>query len=145
MTNIELLEIPVKHIMTKNVQRVSPNITLNKVDEIFNLEDIHHLPVLDEKGQLIGIVSQSDLLLIKHWGSKFGSLVSQRKNEFLLTKLVVSDIMTKNVDTVSPDDTLATCTKYFYANKYHALPVLDKGTLVGIISSYDLLTTAFQI
>lgn len=144
MTIQELLAIPVKYVMTTNLIKIQPNTYLDEVDKIFNESNIHHLPVVNEGGELVGMVSHSDILVMKHWGSRFDLESSEKRNSFVFSKLLASDVMIKSLITVGPDATLEECAELLKSNSYHSLPVVENRQIIGIITSYDLLLTAYR-
>jgi CBS domain-containing membrane protein len=88
---------------------------------------IRHVPVVDEAGGLVGIVTQRDLLSLEH-----------KKDP--VTQL--RDVMRTDVATVTPDTPLRTAAETMIYNKYGCLPVVDDGELVGIITETDFLKLA---
>lgn len=143
MNTTDLLSIPVGSIMTNEVIKVKNDDRLDKVHDIFMNQNIHHLPVLDGEGKLVGVISKSDLMLVLDWGTKLNLRSSTIRNEYLLKSNLVEDVMTKEITCVSPTDTLETCAGILKKNKFHALPVIHDNTLVGMITSFDLLATAY--
>ncbi|MBK7872619.1 MAG: CBS domain-containing protein [Saprospiraceae bacterium] len=134
----------VNAIMTTNVISVAPNDTMDKVHSIFQKDNIHHLPVT-ENGKIVGILSYSDYLRLQNSFTLFNTLRSEVTNLVLMKSLLVKEVMTKQVAKVQPNDTIEVAAGYFRENRFHALPVVDSdGTLVGILTTYDLLNYAFS-
>jgi acetoin utilization protein AcuB len=115
-----------------------------KVDGILKDKNIHHLPVLaDDK--VVGIVSKSDYLSILHGFSLFSNKGKEKYNRALLESCLVQDVMTRNIATVKATDTLDYAMGFFRENLFHALPVVNEEKhLVGIITTYDLLSYAYS-
>lgn len=88
---------------------------------------IRHIPVVDEAGGLVGIVTQRDLLSLEH-----------KKDP--VTPL--REVMRTDVATATPDTPLRTAAETMIYNKYGCLPVVDDGELVGIITETDFLKLA---
>ncbi len=140
----DLLNLTVSEVMTSDLIVLQPDTILKEADIIFERELIHHIPVVDHQGHFVGIISESDILLLKDWGTRFNLPDSKRKNTFLLTTNLVKDLMITNVLKVSPDDTVRKCMQIFRENYFHALPVVDSnGILVGLVTTYDLLILAY--
>lgn len=130
-------------IMTPNVIVVQPEDTMDVVQDIFRKHNIHHLPVVED-GEVVGIVSHSDYLKLLHGFTLFKTQKSDEYNDAILRSLLVREVMTKQVVTLGPDDTLELAAGFFRENLFHALPVVDdENMLVGIITTYDLLTHAY--
>jgi acetoin utilization protein AcuB len=98
--------------------------------------EIRHVPVVDEDGGLVGIISDRDLRR-PDWVDQAPDL---EHVYHLDDNMTVGDLMTTNVITVHTYDTLHKAVKLFLEHRFGCLPVLDKdGALVGIVSPIDLL------
>ncbi len=134
-----------REVMTEQVITVKPTDTMARVDEIFNTHHIHHLPVVDDDGKVVGIISKTDYYKMQHGLTMFHSAKSEEYNQALFHSILVEDVMTKQVATLHPDDTVATAAAYFRENLFHAIPIVDEHKrLVGIVTTYDLLNYAFK-
>ncbi len=117
--------------MTERPVRIGADDTLlDAIKAMKNHEGIRHLPVLQGQ-QLVGILSASDIRNVLGLGS--GEPVDPR----LLQRKIVS-VMTKKVVTVTPEDSLVRAARLFTDGKFGSLPVIEKGELVGIITTGDL-------
>lgn len=99
-------------------------------------ERIRHLLVTDEGGPLLGIVTDRDIRL--NLPSQATSLSVWEINH-LLTKLTVGQVMTQSLITVSPDRPARDGARLMLNHKIGALPVLDDGHLVGIVTETDIV------
>ncbi len=99
-------------------------------------ERIRHLLVTDVGGSLVGIVTDRDSRL--NLPSRATSLSVWEINH-LLTKLTVGEVMTRSVITVGPDRPAREAARLMLDHKIGALPVLDDGRLVGIITETDIV------
>lgn len=110
----------------------------SQVLRLFTEFPIHHLPIVDGNNNLIGIVSSNDLPKVFHE-------LCDRKEKVAMDfdaidkAINLKDIMTANPITVSSTDTIGAAAKIFAAKKFMALPVVDNGVLVGIVSVKDLI------
>jgi len=120
----------VETIMIKNLITLGPESTVAHAVEIFKSKRIHHIPVVDE-GRLVGLITTHDL-----W-NKF---VSQ--DNFGTT--VIKDIMSKKLVKLEPDDKVGTAAELFLDNRFHALPVVKDGMLVGMVTTFDVLRYEFK-
>jgi CBS domain-containing protein len=144
MTQQELLKLPVKMIMTTDLYVANKDTIMKEINIILERENIHHIPVVDSDNSFVGIISKSDILLLMDWGTKKNLPGSERKNVFMLTSNLAVDLMENNVITIAPDDLVEKCIQIFRENYFHALPVVDeKGVLVGMVTTYDLLMLAY--
>jgi acetoin utilization protein AcuB len=126
----------VSTIMTKDVITLHPKDNLKSAGEIFEKNNIHHIPII-EAGHLVGILSKSDFLLFQrgYQVNKDPKGVDDVRNELFEVGL----IMTKGIAKISPDDRINTALEIFTINRFHALPVVDDEKLVGILTTYDIL------
>lgn len=129
-------QAPISDYMTKQVITVSPQDTLVHVKEIFDKYNIHHLPVVDER-HIMGIVSHSDLL---HFLRGFTGMDSDILDEARLRNYRATDIMTKKMAKVESTDRINVALEVFKINRFHALPVVDNGELVGILTTHDIIS-----
>lgn len=127
---------PVSTLMTTDLITVNPGDKLSEVKEIFDNNNIHHIPVVRFR-KLVGIISKSDLLSFLK-GMRNDS-TTKVINNTRLNNYTAEAIMTRGVAKLEPDDRINVALDIFKINKFHALPVIDKGNLVGILTTYDLL------
>lgn len=132
----------ISEIMTRYVITVGPNTTMDKVLDVFENEQIHHLPVVSD-GQLLGIISKIDVYKITHCIELFRSKSNEEYNKKLLKSLLAEEIMTKNVITLTPKDTILDAAVLFSQNRYHAIPIVQDSKLAGILTTFDLVEFAF--
>lgn len=145
METRELLTLKVGDVMSTELITVKQDTVLKDVNQIFENENIHHIPVLANDGHFMGIISKSDILLLLDWGTKLSLPASIRKNFFMLSSNLAKDVMQTNVIKVSPEDTIQRCVQIFRENYFRALPVVnDEGQLQGIITTYDLMILAYS-
>jgi acetoin utilization protein AcuB len=120
---------------------VPPETTLLSAQSILEENQINHLLVVDSAGDLMGIVSDRDLK--KSWAS---SATTLSKNElmYLLDQVTVASIMAKKTLTIAPGTTIERAALLMNENRINALPVLDGDTLVGIITSRDVIKVLLE-
>ena len=127
---------PVSTIMTKKVIAIGPEDELSLVRDIFEKNNIHHLPVV-RHDTLIGIISKTDFdvyykALSRHFEDRF-------VNETLLHVHRAKEIMTEKLAKLEPTDRINVALEVFKVNRFHALPVVQDGELVGIVTTYDII------
>ena len=133
----------VKSIMRENPICISTEDSLARIGEIFRSFDFHHLPVSNQDGEIIGIISHGDLKYAMEQIAKnsSGKVYTQQ----ILNHWDAERIMTHNPTFLHTDDPISKAAKYFLENKFHALPILDENNqLVGILTSHDLLEYAYK-
>jgi acetoin utilization protein AcuB len=135
----------VGQVMTTHLVTLGPNDTMDKAQDIFRKNNIHHIPVVQDN-KVLGIISKTDYLKILHGFTLFKTQKSELYNNAILRSLLTSEVMTRQVATLHPDDTVEVAAGFFKENLFHALPIVnDEGNLVGIITTYDLINLAFDI
>ena len=131
----------VGEIMTLMPQTVKPTTKASEIGRIFELHSFHHLPVTEDN-RLVGIVSKQDFLRVQHTLSYNWKSAMNTGEDF--EDFDAQDIMTEFPMHLSPDDTIGLAADIFLANKFHALPILEDETLVGIITAHDIIAYAFE-
>lgn len=130
----------VADLMHDKVFTVEEDDLIDRVFFLLNYEKIRHLPVVNKKGKVIGIVSDRDLY--KALGPKENpNLISAKDDKTTLSVLAhkVRHIMHRAVITIDPNDYLSHAAAIMAKHKIGALPVVKNDKLVGIITSTDLL------
>jgi len=127
---------PVKTIMTTNLITVNPKDKLTAVREIFDENKIHHIPVVRFK-EIVGMISKTDFLYFLRGFQR--NEEDRFVNEARLRVYNAEDIMTTGLAKVTPDDRINVVLDVFLENRFHAIPVVDKGDLVGILTTFDVI------
>ena len=131
----------VRRWMSKNPETVSPTTDLIDAYERMRQHRIRHLPVVSD-GLLVGIISDRDLRHALPVPSRKGEAIPYGKNLF---DTPVERLMTATPLTTDPDATIAEAAQILCRNKVSALPVVEHGKLVGIVTSEDLLWAFTEI
>jgi acetoin utilization protein AcuB len=106
----------VRELMSKGVVTIEDSATCHEAVERMMRSQVRHLPVVDRRGALVGVVTDRDLKAV-----------------------TVSKVMSAPAVCVAADDALETAARRMLDDKIGALPVLDAGRLAGIITETDLL------
>ncbi len=120
----------VAEIMTREPYTLGPDDTLATARQLLAEHHIRHIPILSAEGNLIGIVSQRDVLA-----------ASGPRGD----QLALSAIMTAPAQTVEESSNLRGTALHLQKNKLGCLPVLRKGKLVGIITDSDFVAIAINL
>ncbi len=124
--------------MTKPAITVRPETSMPDALDLMHKEHIRRLPVVNKRGELVGIVTEADLL--KASPSEATSL-SIYEVTYLLNKLTVERIMSRKVITVTEDMPLEEAARIMADNEIGGLPVMSGKAVVGMITE----TTLFRI
>jgi len=135
-------------VMVSNVITVGPNTTVKEIADILLNNRISAVPVVNENGTIVGIVSEGDLLHRVESGTERAhswwlDLLSGKEalaREFLKSHAVkASDVMTKRVVTAGPDAELGELATLLEKHRVKRVPIVKDGKLVGIVSRANLL------
>ena len=143
--------LKVKDIMTRDVKTVSPETEITQAAKLLLSERINGVPVINETGELVGILCQSDLIA-QQKSIPIPSLFTLLDGYIPLTPLnrldkevekiaatTVKNAMTPDPITVDSDTDIEKVAFLMVEKNYHTLPVVDSGRLVGIVGKEDVL------
>ena len=145
--------LTVKNIMTRDLITVSPDTEIVHAAKLLLEKGINGIPVVDKKGELVGIICQSDLIAqqkrlpipsIFTLLDGFIPLASVKHFEKAVQKIAattVADAMTPNPVTVQTDTSIEELASLMVDKSFHTLPVVDEGKLVGVVGKEDVLKT----
>ena len=120
--------------MTPDPLTLSPEVSLMEALQIMRLRRIRRIPIV-AGGRLVGLLTEGDLKRAEP------STLSDTQEHFtaVMEGTQITQIMTKNLITTTPDTTLLEVARTLRENKYGALPVLEGEKLVGILTDNDLI------
>ena len=128
--------------MSKNVYTVNSDSPLSEAVKILREKKIKHLPVVDKKHAVVGVLSDRDIK--EYMPSKATTLdVFELHNVLLETK--VAKVMKKQVFTAKPDLPIEEAAMLMYDKNIGCLPIVENNKLVGIISDRDLFRVLVDI
>ncbi|MCA9973469.1 MAG: CBS domain-containing protein [Anaerolineales bacterium] len=127
--------LTVSDLMTLTPHTIAPDMPLRHIIEIMKAEGCRHLPVLRD-GKLVGIVTDRDVRLVMNSPIV---LHGRWQDEELLNKVTAENCMTPNPITITPDLPAYRAAEMLSIYKFGCLPVVENGTLVGIITVTDFL------
>ena len=134
------MQVLVKHLMTSPVVSLFAEQTLPLAEDIMRFKHIRHLPVIDDTGRLLGLVSHRDLLRAQI-SSLTGLTDEQRRTR--QEDVRVRHLMTRDVWTVKPSTLASVAGKTLADHRFGCLPVVDEhDVVVGIVTERDFLRFA---
>lgn len=133
----------VRDYMTKDVFTLRVDKKLVIADELMKWAHVRHVPVVDQDGRLVGIVSHRDLLRASI--SSIETRVAAAEKRQHLSSVTVREVMQAQVQTISPDAPVQEAAKLMRERKIGCLPVVADGRLIGIITESDLLRIVAQL
>ena len=132
----------VSDIMTINAVTIGPDETLRAAIDRMKSIECRRLPVVNNYGDLIGIITDRDTRLAMQ--SPYGPIDAQQDNA-ILDNVMVRDIMTPAPITVEPTTDLVKATSLMLRHHIGGLPVLRGESLVGIVTSTDVLSAFVRL
>lgn len=127
--------------MSHPVIHISPDFTIHDAIQLMKHESIRRTPVV-AKGKLVGIISKTDLL---NASPSQATSLSVWELNYLLSKVTVEEIMTKDVITITEDTPIEEAARILADNKIGCLPVMKDENLVGIITETDLFRLLLEL
>lgn len=146
----------VSELMSTDVLTVGPETKISEVAKLLLEKKINGLPVVDKNNKLIGIICQSDIVYQQKKApipsvftllDGFIPLTSTSHIEKELRKISaisVEQAMSPNPVSVHPDTDLEDLAEIMIKKKYHTIPVVDQGKLIGVIGKEDVLKTLIK-
>jgi CBS domain-containing protein len=145
-------ELTVGDVMDPDPVTITPDEDVQTLIRVLQEHELPGVPVVDGD-RLVGIVTESDLVLqgddeslhLPHYFQLFGGVVFLEPLQHLEDRLrkafatKVSDMMSKDVDTISPAATVHEAARRISRSGHNRLPVVDDGRLVGVITRVDTL------
>ena len=126
----------VRDSMTQDVVTLGPEASAAEAWALCREHEIRHIPIVDE-GRLVGLLSDRDLRDVSPpRGDREGAT---------LRWVRVGDMMTRDLITIHPLDTVDHAAREIYERRIHCLPVVDEGRLVGIVTSSDMMRTLIEL
>lgn len=127
---------PVSKIMTTDLVTINHTNSLLDAEKLFEKHKIRHIPVVSNK-KIIGILSLTDLLRIS-FVDTYGVDDSQ-VDTAVYNMLSIEQVMVKDPVHIAPSLTIKEVAEILAKKEFHALPVVENGDLVGIVTTTDLL------
>ena len=131
----------VRKKMHKDLVSITKDERMTVAKKIMKEKNIRHLPVVDGK-KLVGLVTNMD---IRKAEASPATSLEIRELHYLLDKITVGEIMTRNVITISPDISIEEATTLLHDNKIGCLPVVEDGNLVGMITENDVMEILIEV
>jgi len=128
--------------MSRHPITVTTDVRIDEALKMMRDNKIRRLPVVDKNGRLVGIVSEMDLL---YASPSPATSLSVYEIHYLMARITVQDVMTKEVISVEEDTPLEEAARIMVDNKIGGLPVVRNDTLVGIITETDLFKIFLEL
>ncbi len=126
-------------VMSTDLITIQPGASLADARSLMQDNHIHHLPVVQNKDELVGLLTLTDVLRAQD------SVLREQGDRIKAADIVVGDVMVTNVATVSRDASLRQAALFIEKHSIGCLPVVKNGSLVGIITDSDFVAVAINL
>ncbi len=130
----DFLDYRAEDVMTTSVVTLKPTRSLADAEALFDEHDFNALPVLEQDGTLVGVLSKLDLLRAFRFTQ---DAVFPPYDEIM--RQPVADVMSREADTVTPRAPLTRVLEKLLRTRHKSFPVVDDGVLVGMVAREDVL------
>ena len=148
-----MADLTVGDIMERDPATVSPRTDVSALIKLLRDHELPGVPVIEDDGTLVGIVTESDLVLqgddsslhLPHYFELFGGVVFLEPLQHLEDKLRkafatrVEEMMTADVDTLTPQASVHEAARLISRTGHNRIPVVDGTKLVGVVTRVDAL------
>ncbi|MFZ2070890.1 MAG: CBS domain-containing protein [Halobacteriota archaeon] len=149
----------VEEIMTREVITVLDSDSLLDVASVLKERKIAGVPVLNDREEVVGVISEADILKLLdnfHWYTSiftihdliqlFGEDLEDIQQDIeKASKMKVKEVMSKNPETISPDALIDDAAQIMHTKGFNRLPVVDSdGKLVGIVTRADIIASLYE-
>ncbi|MBR7888934.1 CBS domain-containing protein [Marinomonas sp. A79] len=132
----------VADLMITDLVTLKENDSLAKAKELMQEKNIRNIPITNEEGQCVGMLTQREYLRHAFYlVSQFGTQLLSKKEQ----QTPIANAMNKDILTVSPDTDLDMAAEFFIENKYGCLPVTKDDKLIGILTPVDFVKLAHSM
>ncbi|MDX1405292.1 MAG: CBS domain-containing protein [Woeseiaceae bacterium] len=126
-------------IMSTDLVTVAPDDTLASVNALMHKNRIHHLPVVEQEDQLVGLVTLTDVL------AATDSILRDEESRLQAEQIKVSDFMKRDLATIDERASLRQAALFIEKHKIGCLPVVSDGKLIGIVTDTDFVGVAINL
>jgi len=143
--------LTVADIMTRDVITIKGTTTVREMAAIFDTKHFGTLPILDDAGELVGIVTTSDLveqdrplhiptvISLFDWVIPLGGESVLQRDLDKITAQTAAELASTDVITITPTETVSAAAEIMSSKKLHTLPVVEGKKLVGVVSRIDII------
>ena len=134
--------ITIEEFMTSEPYTLRETDSINDAWEIMIGKHIRHIPIVDDKNHVLGLVTQRDVLAATEPGA-----IREAKSASpeLKSDVTLAEIMIRDVKVIDKEDSLRQAALYLQSHKFGCLPVISGGSLVGIITDSDFIDIAINL
>ncbi len=129
----------IESVMSKELVTALPSESLADARARMQAHQIHHLPIVDEDGQLVGLVTLTNLL------AATDSILRDQENRIHASEILIEDVMITDIATIDEQASLRQAALFLEKHRIGCLPVVTNGELKGIITDTDFVAIAINL
>lgn len=129
----------IEAVMSTELKTIGPSATLAEARERMQEHRIHHLPVVEGDGTLVGLLTLTDVLRATD------SFLREQDERIRAADVRVADVMTTDIATVSSNAGLRQAALFLEKYRIGCLPIVDDEKLIGIITDTDFVAVAINL
>ena len=126
-------------IMSTDLITISPDDNLESARTLMHDKRIHHLPVVDDDSNLVGLITLTNVL------AATDSILRDAENRIHASEIIIRDIMVQDVATVQESASLRQAALFLEKHRIGCLPVMSNGELKGIVTDTDFVGVAINL
>ena len=129
----------IESVMSKELITALPSESLADARARMQAHQIHHLPIVDDDGQLVGLITLSNLL------AATDSILRDQENRIHASEILIEDVMVTDLATIDEQAGLRQAALFLEKHRIGCLPVVTNGELKGIITDTDFVAIAINL
>jgi len=134
--------IKVKDLMSHQLYTLNPTHTLRHAQELMVTKHIRHVPILNEQGEFMGIVTKHDVL---RYAMSALADIDERERREIESSIPLIEVMVTQVTVAQEETNLLEAAQYMLAQKHGCLPVFKEDRLIGILTEADFVKLAIHL
>jgi CBS domain-containing protein len=134
--------ITVQDLMSEQLYTLTPANTVHEAREVMLNNRIRHIPIVDDEGEFVGLVTKHDILEVSV--SALAEIDDKTRDE-LESAIPLGEIMITDITIAYADSNLLEAAKFMLEQKHGCLPVLQDNTLIGILTEADFVKLALHL
>ena len=129
----------IESVMSKELITALPSESLADARARMQAHQIHHLPIVDDDGQLVGLITLTNLL------AATDSILRDQENRIHANEILIADVMVTDLATIDEQAGLRQAALFLEKHRIGCLPVVTNGELKGIITDTDFVAIAINL
>ena len=134
--------ITVQDLMSEELNTLNPANTVHEAREVMLKNRIRHIPIVDDEGEFVGLVTKHDILEVSV--SALAEIDNDTRDE-LESSIPLGEIMITDITIADAETSLLEAAKFMLEQKHGCLPVFENSQLIGILTEADFVKLALHL